>query len=248
MTSRVQRTVPRRHSRTRRGAARLAAITAAALAASVLACSSFSGDTPAPVEDAGPVVVDDAGVSEAAPPLDAEVDVLVPDVLVPGDGGVPKLLVFVTSGGFSDVRTPAGADTKCTLEAAGRLSGKFVAWYSGLGKSAIDRLVTPGGVAVDGPWYRPDGSRVVSSRLALGKAATTPLEHPISQTLTGTPMSGGVWTGTLANGTPGSTCPVASGGMPTKGIASAVDAGWTDSDVFGASCTDSLALYCFQVE
>ncbi|MDB4944183.1 MAG: hypothetical protein JWP97_3717 [Labilithrix sp.] len=214
----------------------------------VSACASFSAvDGPADASDldARPLDAGDLDVATGDGPSDAE-DI---DARVPPDGSAPKLLAFVTAGGFGDVTTVAAADTKCKLEAAGRAAGRFVAWYSSATAAAPDRLRNGAGALVDGPWYRPDGKRVVATRLGLTQTKEKPLENPINVTLLNTTMGGGVWTGTRADGSRGTMCPVPPGGTPpTTGTSASVDGGWTDQTFFTASCGASLPLYCLQVE
>jgi hypothetical protein len=207
------------------------------------ACTSFTAPDSAP--DGG--TLDGATQTDGAP-----FDASVPSDDVgtnPVDQNVPPgaLRVFVTSVGYADVTTAASADAKCVAEAAGRLPGKFVAWYpdSPNNRSAPQRLVNTNGSAVDGPWYRVDGKRVAANRAALSNASTVALEHAIDVTAAGTTNGGGVWTGTLADGGIGTLCP---GTNPTTGNAASVDASWTTQSFFTAMCGTSLGLYGFQVE
>ncbi len=164
----------------------------------------------------------------------------------PDAGG--KLVAFTTSGGYNAVN-PSYADIVCANEAEGRLPGRFVAWFSGSSggpiQPAIARLVDSKGVPVQGPWYRVDGKRVVASRAALLAAADVPFENDLGLSATGKPVSGGVWTGTLADGGVGTLC---SNAAPTSGVANSADAAWTDQHFFTATCGGTLSVYCFQVE
>jgi hypothetical protein len=220
----------------------------AAIAAATGACSSFgSAVTP---DGSAPAVVVEGGADAFNPPLledsgtDAAGDAGVRD----RDAASQQLMVFVTVSSYADVTTAAAADAKCHGEAAGRLTGNFVAWYpksAPPAATAAERLVDSLGKPVDGPWFRPDGRRVVSSRAALSNTAVTPLENAIAINAAGAPASGSVWTGTLANGNAGVQCP---GLNPTKGLVTSTGPDWTDTGVFTATCGSSLFLYCFQVE
>lgn len=215
------------------------------LASSVFAaaCSSFGSDGgvhDASTGEAG--VADEAGSPSENVSADAAADGPVSPSDASADAG--SLRAFVTSVGYQ-VSTAANADTLCAAEAIGRLPGKFVAWFSTPTVPAADRLVDSKGAAVDGPWYRVDGKRVVASRAALLATTTTPLENPIAVTAVGASSSASVWTRTLADGGIGKACPDS---PATAGIASKTDPQWTEQTVFTATCPASLALYCFQVE
>ena len=203
------------------------------------ACGTFGDGDPPAASDAG---TSDAAAVDGGPPVDAA-----PAVDGAVDASSGKLVGFVTSSSYENVATPYDADAKCRAEADGRLPGKFVAWFSAFDPPtpAPARLVTSKNVAVDGPWYRVDGKRVVADRAALSEAAKTPLENPIDQTATGAPKTGSAWTATRADGGAGQIC---SDADPTKGLVTATDARWTEEGDFTAGCSSSLSLYCFQVE
>lgn len=169
------------------------------------------------------------------------------DVSVEAGDAEAHLIVFVTTVGYADVSTPAAADAKCAGEALGRLPGHFVAWMSGPASPAPARLLDNHGKTVGGPWFRPDGKRVVGSRSALSNAAAKALENPIEITAAGTTNRASVWTGTLGDGGIGKLCPTATVN-PTAGTASQTGTQWTQQTEFNASCGSSLALYCFQVD
>lgn len=212
----------------------------------VVACETF---TEAPGRD-------DAGGGQGGEEGGAATDAAA-DAGWAGEGGVAdatvdaggNLIVFVTGSSYANVQSAAEADTRCNEEAEGRLPGRFVAWFSETLEvphlSAPERLFTSKGVAVDGPWHRVDGKRVVASRAALGNTATTPLENPIDVSASGTPRTGSAWTATYADGGIGELC---SGANPTKGLVTATDTRWTEEGDFTATCTSALSLYCFQVE
>lgn len=209
-------------------------------------CGRFAGEDPA---DAGAEasLVDGATVDGAPPGVDGSPgDAGSHDA--DGDAGTKKLVVFVTVSSYSDVTTSAAADVKCAAEAAGRLPGKFVAWFPETGiprEPAVTRLVDSMGKPVDGPWFRPDGARVAASREALTLTAAVPLENPISINAAGTLATGNAWTGMRADGGIGTLCPDSN---PTKGLVSATGPDWTETSVFTATCGSSFGLYCFQVE
>jgi hypothetical protein len=225
----------------------MAATTTCAVLVSGTACGSFSESEP-PAAETGPAEASAEGgdVPDGAVPGDASVtDALAADS---DADAAPHLVAFVTSVGHAGVTTAAAADTFCRSDAEARLTGRFVAWFSTATVAAPARLVDSKSVLVNGPWFRPDGKRIVASRAALLSSASAPLESAINVTPTGATTNGGVWTGTRADGTIGVACP--SSGPPTTGSSGRVDVGWTDQTGFTASCSlsTSLALYCFQVE
>lgn len=220
-------------------------VLAIAAIAATGACGRFASEETADAAADAPPGVDGATDDASPPGVDSGTGDAGADA---ADAAPAKLVVFVTVSSYSDVTTSAAADVKCAAEAAGRLPGKFVAWYPGTevpALPALERLVDSGGKPVDGPWFRPDGARVAASRDALTNTAATPLEHPISINAAGGAATGNAWTGTRADGGVGTLCP---GTNPTKGLVSAVGPGWTETDAFVAACGNSFGLYCFQVE
>jgi hypothetical protein len=207
------------------------------LCASACAGATYTATLPPSEDAASPTDGSQDGAQDAGPTVDAPFD---------DRPAAVRLVAFVTSIGFSDVTTTAAADTKCQAEAAGRVPGKFVAWYSSILAAAPARLVDSRGQNVDGPWYRIDGRPIVATRAALLNTETVPLENPINVTAVGKPMTGAVLTGTHADGSMGAVCPGVT--PPTTGVPTEVGRGWTDQSFFTAGCTNSLALYCFQVE
>lgn len=168
-----------------------------------------------------------------------------------GDGR-PLKRVFVTS----DLSSGAmggltGADGICA--SAGKSgtnvgAGPWVAWLSAEGKNAIDRIT------YDGPYYLPDGRKVVSnkSQLVSGK-----LDSPINITEKGEPATEVlyVWTGTLPNGQLGVDCNNWSTSVVAYGTAGSLDQTadglWTDNGgVAGFRnlvCHSVARLYCFEL-
>lgn len=196
------------------------------------AANDASNEASTPPGEGGPPATPDGGE-----PDDAGDDRL--------DGGT-RLFAFVTINSFVDVKTAAEADTKCMGEAAGRLPGKFIAWFPNGTTTAIQRLVSPTGQPLSGPWFRPDRKRIVAGRSALASTAMVPLENPIAIDAAGKDVgASAVWTGTFADGTNGNVCPSSD---PTKGTANATDSKWTNQTAFVATCNSSLHLYCFQIE
>lgn len=210
----------------------------------VVSCGSFGSaevDEPSVADAGGPTRPGDAAAStpaDGAQPAE--------DARVVEDAAGRGLVAFVTLLGATPPTTLAEADTRCTTDAAGRLSGKFVAWFSDNTTAAPAHLVDGQGRAVDGPWYRVDGARIVANRAALSNAAAVPLENAINVTAAGTTSSAPVWTATRADGTIGVRCP--DGTNPTAGLAGNTDVQWTEQKAFATSCSDHLSLYCFQVE
>jgi len=153
----------------------------------------------------------------------------------------------VTINTYANITNAMEADEKCVGEANGRLTGKFVAWFPDGTKAAIDRLVNPRtNQPLNGAWFRIDDKRIVKARLDLGRAAMVPLENSLSVDAARNLQTGAAWTGTLANGTKGVTCPNPN---PTIGTVTAKDETWTDEVAFAASCAaTSFHLYCFQVD
>ena len=178
------------------------------------ACDSFSATDVTDDADAS------AGAGDGASPTDAADGAAPPDVTPaeqdgssdPDAGG--PLIAFVTMVGYADITSPASADTRCVAEAAGRLPGKFVAWFSSSLAPAPSRLVDTKGAPVEGPWFRPDGKRIVASRAALLNTMNVPLDNPITVTAIGETVNASTWTATLPDGSPGIGCP---GVTPTTG-------------------------------
>ncbi len=138
-----------------------------------------------------------------------------------------------------------GGDAVCRARAAAaHLSApeSFRAWLSDslAGVNALDRL------AYDGPWVRPDGVRVASSRTDL---ADGQLLAPISVTEDGTYL--GVfhaWTGTGYSGAAsGADCHgwtvAAVDAYGTWGFTDTVSPWWTERELYPCS-SDWLRLYC----
>ena len=216
------------------------AFTAAVAAALTVGCGAFSSSS----DDAGVFVPPAEAGADVGSPRDLDGSPAVSDAAsdsAPVDAAT-KLIVFVTASTHKNVTTAAIADDLCMQAAAGVLPGKFRAWFSTPSTGALARLT---GLNLDGPWYRPDGPRVVANAAALGNADVIGLENPIRVDPAGNAVLGNAWTGTFANGAPGNLCPSAD---PTKGDITKTDGQWTRLDAFTASCTDAFRLYCFQVE
>jgi len=196
-----------------------------------------------------PVVVDgDApDVREPQPMMDATV---VMDAAV--DGAPAFRRVFLTS-----TETPngilsgiSGGDAICAAAVtSAKLGGTWVAWLSGNGKNAIER------VTFNGPYRLLDNTPVVTDRTQL---VTTGPSHAINVMENGqvaTDSEPWVWTGTQKNG-------VASNFRCTDwtksdaivyGVAGSFDQTnkWTDNGGPGAGfpgfgCQTNARLYCFE--
>lgn len=193
---------------------------------------------------------DDAPIADATSAIDS----LGADALVP-DAAAGRKRVFVS--GFpptqGDLKTAgagadglAGGDNLCAAAATrGALGGTWTAWLSTTAVNAIDR------VADVGPWYRIDQTTLVFPTKA---ALLSPPLVPINVDETGAMASGlgGVWTGTLANGTvsAGNTCLdwTSASGVGTNnaqlGSWLVTTAGWTESGL--RSCATMYKIYCFE--
>lgn len=222
------------------------------------ACGSILGITDPVVDGPG-----DAAVVQPGPDSDEPPPVVRPDAAPDaGDAAAPVAdadaadvvkRVFVSSdltngiiGGL------AGADTICTNAAKrGNLGpSTWVAWLSGDGKNAIDRITH------DGPYDMLDGRRVVSQKTELTSGK---LQTAIVITEDGTPYQGTtlVWTGTSADGHLFAVCsnwttnnPVDFGTIGS--LDQPHDALWTDNLGPGAGfrnwgCQTSARLYCFEL-
>lgn len=140
---------------------------------------------------------------------------------------------------------PAAADEICRHDAATYGLPRpttFRAWISGQGLPAASRFQN------DGPWFRTDGVRVVST---LAQIQSTGLEQPLNRVLTGSEpylSSIGIWTGTQANGAPAPenctnwTAP-SGPGTGSTGTADHRDAPWTDSSE-PTACSAVHSIYC----
>ncbi len=118
----------------------------------------------------------------------------------------------------------------------------YRAWISAPGVPAASRFQN------NGPWYRTDGVRVAST---LAQLQSGGLEQPINRVLgVNEPYWGplGVWTGTLANGSPAAeTCSgwsnIADPDKGYTGTADHRDAPWTDTSEPNA-CSSLHPVYC----
>jgi hypothetical protein len=218
------------------------AVTAVWAGALALGCGAFSSSSDAPAVT--PPIESGADVgappgADASPVSDAGTDSNVADA---GADAATHLVAFVTAATYPNITTATIADTKCNEAASGVLPGRFRAWFSTPTTGALARLT---GLGLDGPWYRPDGARIVANAAALGNADVVPLENPIRIDASGAVQAGNAWTGTFANGAPGVLCPNVD---PTKGDITKIDGQWTRLEAFVALCTTGFRLYCFQIE
>lgn len=237
---------------------RLRAVSVAIVLAASFGCAFGCGDI------VGIVDLDSTEKPDAAPsPSDAAVDVA-PDVAlvdagadVPGDAKIDSgptfRRVFVTSGAFmkdGNLGGVTGANGKCAaaagsqgLNAAGE---KWIAWLSGDGMDAIDRLTW------NGPYQLLDGRQVAADKAQLRSGnLTNPIELNEKKELAdGTADQKRVWTGTAANGNiTTNTCANWSNGFQdvgTYGRATSKDGAWTAEG--NTSCVAVMRLYCFEQE
>ena len=173
------------------------------------------------------------------------------------DGATPpKKRVFLTStsttGTLANHPGITGADTLCTNAANAALlgGGPWVAWMSGNGKKAIERIT------YDGPYYTLTDRRIVANKVQLTSGE---LDGPINiqeNKVTATSQQPWVWTGTLSNGEASVTCnDWTTNDFAIFGAAGSFDqstAGrWTDNGGPGAGfrnwgCQTNGRLYCFE--
>lgn len=155
------------------------------------------------------------------------------------EAGVVKR-VFVTSTEHNgNLGGLAGGDAICNT-LAGALGGKWVAWLSGGGQSAANRL------SAGGPWYLVDGKTLVfASKAALSTSGPT---AALSMDEKGATHSAGrAWTGTSQAGQPlAENC----GGWV---YSAALIGAWGDitstvawSKANTQSCGGAARLYCFE--
>ena len=161
------------------------------------------------------------------------------------------LRVFVTETDYErDLGGLDGANSLCLAAAsAAGLSGPFVAWLSGNGLNAIDRL------AGNGPWYDMADRLVFSNRANLATSPRVSINHDeFGDAFTlGTTSTPRVWTGTAAGGEQDNVCSgnwfgLGSSGFVTAGSLNSDDGGWTDSEALDCIAGGTRAhLYCFEV-
>jgi len=239
---------------------------AALFAASVLACghllpgdldattSTEPGD-PAPAKGIMLAGLDgaaaDGPVQSQSQPSDAGAAV---DAVA--DVGANNLIVFVTSAVYrvSDLGGLDGADAKCNERAAAGTAvvrnRTYRAWISGGDHPMKDVLGD-----TDGPWARPDGVVVATSKSHL--LGNQPLGAAISVDENGWSDGGPVWTGTDADGSAANvgTCndfgTNVNNGQTAIGTPVKDKPGWTHSysDICGSDWAGSrhYKLYCFEV-
>lgn len=208
------------------------------------------------LEVASPTIPEEAGTPEPTTdggsdpgpdpdPVDASID---SDA---DSGAIVFKRVFVTKEASNGIIGGLkGADERCNNAAEStKLGGTWVAWMSGEGKNAIDRLT------FDGPYRLLDGREVVASKAELlsGK-----LKVPINVMETGETAAGNVrvWTGTRANGNQAATCdgwvtnnPIVFGTLGS--LDRTLQGLWTDNGGPGAGfrdwgCQTDARLYCFE--
>lgn len=191
------------------------------------------GETP----DAAPPTTDDSGT-------------------VVDSSTTPKKRVFLTStsttGTLAVHAGITGADTLCTAAAntAKLGGGPWVAWMSGNGKKAYERIT------YDGPYFTVTGRQIVGSKVQLTSGH---LDGPIDvmeNKVTATSNQPWVWTGTLSNGEASATCnDWTSEQFAVFGAAGSFDQStdgkWTDNGGPGGGfrnwgCQTNGRLYCFE--
>jgi len=231
-----------------------------ALSSAVGACGTLIGvqdlgvdpaPKPAPAVDGQAAPLPEAGPE----PEDAAAD---PDSSVVGpvlDAAIPRRRVFLTSGVTTGTLAGhpgiAGADALCTAAAtSAALGGTWVAWMSGNGKNAIDRLTW------DGAFVTLTDRQIVAQK---SQFLSGHLDGTIDVTETkvvATSNQPWVWTGTLFNGQASVTC----NDWTTENFAifgtagsftRSTDGKWTDNGGPGAGfrnwgCQTNGHLYCFE--
>ncbi len=181
---------------------------------------------------------------------------------IPAGAKIAFVTAGTNNGGFAtidagaDSGAPAGADgahksadLACNLEAhAAGLTGNFHAFIS---TSSADAVTYFTSLSMNGPWYRPDGFEVASSRADL--VSTTSLHTQLSLSADGTfaaTLQNFTWTGSSGGGAIASdTCNDFVD--PTSGhkgsVASDEIAGAFGLEDFGAiGCNFPAKFYCFE--
>jgi len=141
-----------------------------------------------------------------------------------------------------------GGDAICNQRATeAKLGGSWVAWLS-TSTSAAEKRLPPG----SGPFLlAPSGLRIVASdKGALLNSTEQGLLATISKDEFGNPVTPGVWTGTNAGGSLGSSACLdwtSSSGTDWGLAGDAAEAGssWTSAGT--AVCNVPLRLYCFEI-
>ena len=161
-----------------------------------------------------------------------------------GSGGAPvsaKRLFVTSSTHTGNLGGLSGADSVCNARATSAgLGGSWVAWISGAGQSAIDRVLG------SGPWTLVDGTTVVfktkESITTAGPAV------PINVDETGVQLATGrAWTGTSQLGAKlAETCSgwVYSAAMIGVWGDIATTTAWSKANT--QTCGASARLYCFE--
>ena len=174
-------------------------------------------------------------------------------LVVPMDLGPPEWNVFVTSGTWTgDLGGFSGADAKCqTAASSAGLSGTYMAWLSDDSLNPDNRFPNRG---------TPKAFRLTNGSIAANNWSDLTdgnLDTEIDWDENGVIRNTAVWTNTTVSGNAISTaldCNSWTDGTPGEsgqGGASYVTMSyWTDASPFqpsGATCDNSLSLYCFQV-
>ena len=228
------------------------------ISSTLVACGALIGiqdigvDPARPARDAGPLFEGgEAGEpADAVPVEDSAADAGTPPPVIV-DASTPSRRVFLRSTATNgSIGGLAGADTLCRSAASG-LGGTWVAWVSGEGMNAIDRIDFPG------PYVTVNHVLVALTKTDL---LTAPLEHLINVKEDGTELMSDkpwVWTGTLRNGTASYNCnnwTTGNGAIP--GVAGSFDQAsnqkWTQNDgeapfVATFNCGTLAHLYCFEL-
>jgi hypothetical protein len=191
------------------------------------------------------------GHSSSAPPSDAATGIA--DFAPDGparDSAMRGKRIFITSGTFTGDLISlgngdglAGADAACVTAAqSARLGGAWVAWASGGGTDAIDRIHDVG------PWFDLAGAKIFANRagLALGPATGLWLDEN-GQFLASDP----IWTGTDSTGTAdllsGNCLDWTSSSMADEAEVGQVgrsDAAWTANSA--TTCDQRAHVICFE--
>jgi hypothetical protein len=168
-----------------------------------------------------------------------------------GGSGDPHVKVFVTSdqfrGNFPGGVGLDGADASCTLAATNAgLSGNWTAWLSDSTTDAADRILD------SASGYQLLDGTVIANNLADLVDGT--LAHAIDMDEDLTTISDAsdeTWTATDPDGTRsgGGTCAnwtsIDVGDVAQIGLATAMDADWTDVNNIVDTCDTFNRLYCF---
>jgi hypothetical protein len=222
----------------------------AAACGALIGIQDLGVDPARPGHDGGTPLEAGDGVEPAdalSPEDSAPVEASAPPIVL--DAATPTRRVFLrsepTSGHLGGL---SGADTLCNSAATNLGTRRWVAFVSGEGMRAIDRL------DFRGPFVTVTGTLVLLDKNDIPNKP--PLEHLINITETGAPLASNqpfVWTGTDRNGN-ASPYDCSDWGNGTIGFAGRFDQAsnnaWiqTDQQPFAAAfgCGTPAHLYCFE--